>query len=315
MHNALATSRNAAKMFACIWGSDLDANIDPVRIKSMMVRMDQPSGCSDDDSWSDDLAANQSDSNQSVVNDSEDSSADERERDRTKRVVNGSDECSVDERERERTKRDVNGSDEWSADECECDRTKRDAHPRVVNDEPNPNDRSASRAIVRVRSPAAASARKKRDFPSPRRPNVDTTPKTKHATDLLDQLMPLGTGRFGKKTRDQRLTLGLSARTETVRGVLGTSAAHPRGARVEQIMALQTAIDTPDVLALHMAKHTAEKHTIRHEEMIVCPDERRTERMQRGGAMAQAINEYKQAHQVRVAQAQARVTPQSSSTA
>lgn len=139
----------------------------------------------------------------------------------------------------------------------------------------------------------------------PARPAVDMTPKTKHAADLLEQMMPLGTGRFNKQTRAQRLTAGLRGETETVRGVLGTTEPHPRGPRVEQILALHKAIEMPGVAQLHEAKHAVAKYTMRHEELITDPEERKTERMQRGGAMAQAAHDYRQAQFERLAQAQA----------
>jgi len=138
----------------------------------------------------------------------------------------------------------------------------------------------------------------------PARPTIDMTPKTTHAANLKAQMRPLGTGRFGKQTRDERLTAGLRGDDATVRGVLGTTEPHPRGPRFERILALHQANEIPGVAALHATKTALAKYEIRHEELIVCPDEKRAERKRTREAMSRASVLYKRALEERVLQAQ-----------
>lgn len=145
----------------------------------------------------------------------------------------------------------------------------------------------------------------------PARPTVDMTPKTMHAAKLLEQMMPLGTGAFGKQTREQRLLAAPRGRTETVRGVLGTTEEHPRGPRAEQQLALKVAIDTPGAVQLFEAKYnhqrqeTAQaKYVMRREELIANAAERKAERMKQHDVTLKACDMYKRAQADRVANAQ-----------
>jgi len=130
----------------------------------------------------------------------------------------------------------------------------------------------------------------------PQRPTVDMVSKKTHAINLLDQMMPLGTGKFGKQTRaereearEARLLAPPRGETETVRGVLGTTEPHPRlGPRAEQIEALHQATWTPGARQAHETKH----RMVREELMSSLAAEKRMHRMQYSAAVLDACADH-----------------------
>ena len=129
----------------------------------------------------------------------------------------------------------------------------------------------------------------------PQRPTVDMVSKKTHAINLLDQMMPLGTGKFGKQTRaereearEARLLAPPRGETETVRGVLGTTEPHPRlGPRAEQIEALHQATWTPGARQAHETKHRMVR-----EELMSSLAEKRMHRMQYSAAVLDACADH-----------------------
>ena len=130
---------------------------------------------------------------------------------------------------------------------------------------------------------------------APKRPIVGAVSKT-HAVNLLEQLIPLGSGRFGKTrvaredARETRLFAPPRGNPETVRSILGTAEQQSGGPRAEQIEALHRATWTPGAQQAHEAKHRMQR-----EEMLHSLSEKRIHRAKYSTAILDACVEHSHA--------------------